>query len=201
MAEARIKIFVADTGPLITLAAAEALDYLHFPSVPVIIPDAVFYEATRDAGRLGAQDLVDWMKANLQRVDLAATHTFADFQTLQTQNPIPKRVADLGERSAAEVITSQSRLAVGELGILLCEESRILRAVSGPEKDQIVPLSSRDFLDVLEATGRIQSADFVIEQARLRGREPSKATYLPDHDPEIRDAVHAILAQAAPPAR
>jgi hypothetical protein len=35
-------LFVLDTGPIITLAAADSLDYLLSPSVPVIIPNAVF---------------------------------------------------------------------------------------------------------------------------------------------------------------
>jgi hypothetical protein len=42
----RAKLIVTDTGPLITLAAADVLDYLLYPGVPVYIPDAVLYEAT-----------------------------------------------------------------------------------------------------------------------------------------------------------
>jgi hypothetical protein len=37
------KLVVMDTGPLITLAVAESLDYLLYPNVPVYIPDAVLY--------------------------------------------------------------------------------------------------------------------------------------------------------------
>ena len=40
------KLIVTDTGPLITLAAADSLDYLLYPGVPVYVPDAVLYEAT-----------------------------------------------------------------------------------------------------------------------------------------------------------
>ena len=54
-----LKIFVVDTGPLITLAAARSLDYLLYVDADVIIPDAVLHEATRDAARLGAQDIID----------------------------------------------------------------------------------------------------------------------------------------------
>jgi hypothetical protein len=35
------RILVMDTGPLITLAVADSLDYLLLPGLPVIIPDAV----------------------------------------------------------------------------------------------------------------------------------------------------------------
>ena len=35
---ARIKLFVVDTGPLITLAAAQCLDYLLYPQADIVIP-------------------------------------------------------------------------------------------------------------------------------------------------------------------
>lgn len=37
----KIKLFVVDTGPLITLAVADALDYLLWADAEIIIPDAV----------------------------------------------------------------------------------------------------------------------------------------------------------------
>jgi hypothetical protein len=52
MSPPRIALVVVDTVPLITLAAAETLDYLLYPNVDLIVPDAVFYEATRDVGKL-----------------------------------------------------------------------------------------------------------------------------------------------------
>ena len=42
-----VTLIVIDVPPLITLAAAQRLDYLLYPELPVIIPDAVYYEATR----------------------------------------------------------------------------------------------------------------------------------------------------------
>jgi hypothetical protein len=47
-------LIVTDAPPLITLAAARSLDYLLYPALPVIIPDAVFHEATGAAGNLHA---------------------------------------------------------------------------------------------------------------------------------------------------
>jgi hypothetical protein len=46
------KLIVPDTGPLITLAAADSLDYLLYPAVPVYVPDAVLYEPQSKATRL-----------------------------------------------------------------------------------------------------------------------------------------------------
>ena len=51
-----VVIIVTDLPPLITLAAAKNLDYLLYPDLPVIIPDAVFREATAAAGKLGARN-------------------------------------------------------------------------------------------------------------------------------------------------
>jgi hypothetical protein len=55
-----VRIIVSDAPPLITLAIAKSLDYLLYPKLPVIIPDAVFYEATGAAGNLGAGEILDW---------------------------------------------------------------------------------------------------------------------------------------------
>jgi hypothetical protein len=54
-----IAIIITDAPPLITLAAANSLDYLLYPDLPVVIPDAVLHEATQAAGKLGAQEILD----------------------------------------------------------------------------------------------------------------------------------------------
>jgi predicted nucleic acid-binding protein len=66
-----LKIFVVDTRPLITLAAAQSLDYLFFVDAEVVIPDAVLHEAAFDAARLGAQDIIDWAKLHRSRIEIA----------------------------------------------------------------------------------------------------------------------------------
>ncbi|HVC61940.1 MAG TPA: hypothetical protein VND19_16465 [Acetobacteraceae bacterium] len=71
------KLLIVDAGPLITLAAAASLDYLLYVNGPVIIPDAVFFEATRDVARLGAGTIVEWVNANLGRMHIAPTNAFA----------------------------------------------------------------------------------------------------------------------------
>jgi hypothetical protein len=86
MAAPRISLFVLDTGPLITLAAAESLDYLLYPNVPVVIPDAVFYEATRDIARLGAQSILDWVKAHHTQVEIAVTNAYINFDAARSIN-------------------------------------------------------------------------------------------------------------------
>jgi hypothetical protein len=78
--ELSIKLFVVDTIPLITLAAANSLDYLlYVENAEIVIPDAVLYEATHDASRLGAADILGWVKANRLRVEVAPTNTYLIF--------------------------------------------------------------------------------------------------------------------------
>ncbi|MBN8909613.1 MAG: hypothetical protein J0H99_24130, partial [Rhodospirillales bacterium] len=73
-----VRIIVTDAPPLITLAAAQGLDYLLYPDLPVLIPDAVFYEATNAAGKLGAQEIIAWYRAHPNAVHIEPTEAFRD---------------------------------------------------------------------------------------------------------------------------
>ena len=80
--EIEVKIVVTNTSPLITLAAAQSLDYLLYPALPVIIPDAVYYEATAGAGKLGAQRIIDWYHAHQEAVRIEPSEAFQDAWTV-----------------------------------------------------------------------------------------------------------------------
>jgi hypothetical protein len=121
-----LKLFVIDTGPLITLAVANALDYLLYVQADIVIPDAVLYEATHDAAKLGAQDIIDWVKVNRTRIELAPTQAFAIFEAAREMRP-KLRQPDLGERAAVEVIEEPDRLTGNERAVLLCEETALFR--------------------------------------------------------------------------
>jgi hypothetical protein len=98
-----VRIIVTDAPPLITLAAAKSLDYLLYPGLPVIIPDAVYCEAAGFAGKLGAQEIIDWQRAHEDMVRIEGAHAFVEAVTLATL--IGERMPrDLGERAAVELI-------------------------------------------------------------------------------------------------
>ena len=80
----RFDLIVTDASPLITLAAADALDCLTIPAWRVVIPDMVYAKVTRDLARLGAAGVVAWVRAHRHRVTIAPTEVFAEFQALQT---------------------------------------------------------------------------------------------------------------------
>jgi hypothetical protein len=195
MSAPRISLYVLDTGPLITLAAAESLDYLLYPDVTVIIPDAVFYEATRDANKLGAQSILDWVKVHHADVEIAVTNAYLNFEAAREVNPRAHE-SNLGERAAVEVIEEPARLQQDEKAILLCEETAVTRRIVVREREKIVELTTMDFLRLLEDERRIQSADAVFDRALAAGRTPSRVEKFGDHDESVRDAVRETLRLA-----
>ena len=189
----RITVFVVDTGPLITLAAARSLDYLlYVEGTAVVIPDAVLYEATHDASRLGAPDILSWVKAHRDRIEIAPTNAYVVFDAARQTDPNIRQV-NLGEQAAVEVIEEPGRLRPEERGILLCEESAVLRRIVVREKDRIIELSTMDFLRLLEAEGRIQSADAVFQMAVEGGRSPSNVQHLTRQSDELRATIAGLV--------
>jgi len=188
----KIKIFVVDTSPLITLAAAGSLDYLFYPDAKIIIPDAVFYEATDDSSKLGATDIINWAQVNHQKIEITPTHVFRIFRLAQQSDP-HVRQAGLGEQAAVEVINHPAELAADEKGILLCEETAVLKRVTIEDKEKIIELSTMDFLKMLEQTQRIQSFQYVLEQARAAGRNVSAYEHIFKYSPETKQAIRDIF--------
>ena len=189
-----VAIFVTDVPPLITLAAAQSLDYLLYPALPVIIPDAVFHEATSAAGKLGAQEILDWYRAHTDQVRVEPTEIFRDEMVLRETTPGRKPARDVGERAAIEIIRNYP-LAADARALLLSDDSDAERfLVFEPEKT--ILLTTWDYLRQLEQAQRIQSADAVIETVRRAGRNPPKRDLWSDHDPEVKEAVRAVIDRA-----
>lgn len=191
---ADLSLFIVDAGPLITLAVAEALDTLLHVQAAIIIPDAVFYEATRDVARLGASDILDWVAAHHRVVELAPTRTFQVFDAARDTLP-GLREPDLGERAAVEVIEQSGRLQGAERAVLLCEETAVLRRVTVRDRARIVELSTLDFLRVLEAERRIQSAEELFRRAAEAGRMASRVEKLASQDAATREAVRRLVGE------
>lgn len=187
-----VRIVVTDTPPLITLAAAQSLDYLLYPALPVIIPDAVFHEATQAAGKLGAQEILDWYRAHEDLVRVEPTQIFQDEMTLRASGRGPSR--DFGERAALEIIRTFP-LAPDERALLLSDDRDAERLVI-LDPDRLILLTTWDYLRQLEEAQRIQSADAVIEAVRLAGRNPPKRDLWSGHDPAVRDAVRGVIERA-----
>jgi hypothetical protein len=192
-----VKIIVTDAPPLITLAAAKSLDYLLYPVLPVIIPDAVFFEATNAAGKLGAQEILDWYRQHTDAVRAEPTEVFASAQLVARR--AGRGARDLGERAALEVIRTYP-LAEQERALLLSDDRDVGRVVA-IDPDRLILLTTWDYLRQLEEAQRIQSADAGGAVVREAGRNAPTRDMWRRQDPEIRHAVRAAIegAQRARP--
>ena len=61
------------------------------------------------------------------------------------------------------------------------------------EREKIIELGTMDFLKLLEAEQRIQSAEAVFERALAAGRGPSRTEKFGEHEPAMREAVRDTL--------
>lgn len=160
-------IIVPDSSPLITLAAADALDALLKPGLPVLIPDGVYWEVTRFVNLQGASEVIEWMARNEETVLLRATQEFLNHQTLVAAGV--KRIRNLGENCAREIVDREAERHPERKSILLYEDSDVtLLRIMNPDK--VDALTTTDFLSELEHARLIQSADHILDDAVAAGR-------------------------------
>lgn len=189
-----VTLIVSDAPPLITLAAAASLDYLLYPALPVIIPDAVFHEATYAASKLGAQEILDWYRRHIDQVRVEPTDVFREEIVLRETLPGRKPARDIGERAAIEIIRNIP-LAVDARALLLSDDRDAERLLVF-EPTKTILLTTWDYLRQLEQAQRIQSADAVMEAVKNAGRNVPERDLWSGHDPEIKDAVRAVIERA-----
>ncbi len=168
----RLGLLVTDASPLITLAAAEALEYLTMPGLRVLIPDMVYFEVTQDLARTGAEDIVQWARRHQGQVEVVVTSVFLEFQVLRAADT-RTRSKGRGELSALEleVLNSEVDRETDIEALLLFEDNDIRkrRFVRGlPER--VTAISTGDLLHELEVGGRIQSSDHILDVAAAKER-------------------------------
>jgi hypothetical protein len=163
-------LIVTDTSPLFTLVLADALDVLLRPGLPVSIPDAVYFEATRVHGAPGAGPIVEWINAHLDLVRIIPTDIGIDQQRRLEDG---RSIRGLGEQAAIETLERYLRSNVSAEALLLFEDSDVekRRAIVDQRASLI---STGDFLRELEAAGLLQSADHILDQAAAHGRNVEK---------------------------
>lgn len=165
-------LIVTDSGPLITLGVANALDALLAPRLPVIVPDMVRFEVIRDLSKPGAQEVADWIRAHEGgSLRVASTEVFEEFQVLLAAKP-STRAAGRGEQAAAEVLVKE--LADQDHGaILLFEDSDVRKQnflVRLP--DEVLVTSTSEFLFGLERLQLLTSAEEILQKATaIRGND------------------------------
>lgn len=168
----RLSIIVTDSGPLITLAVADALDVLLLPRLPVIIPDMVRFEVIQDLRKPGAREVARWIRAHDgQGVRVASTEVFEEFELLRGINPATK-TRNRGELAAAEVLSNE--LAQQDFGGILIFEDSMIRKQNFLIRlpDEVIVASTSEFLYGLERQHQLASADLILARAvDVRGNE------------------------------
>jgi len=159
-------LIVTDTSPLLTLVLAGSLDVLLRPGLTISIPDAVYIEATRVHGAPGADQIVEWINAHLERVRIIPTDIGIDQQRRLEEG---RSIRGLGEQAALETLERFLRSRPDAEALLLFEDSdvRKRRAVVDERASLI---STGEFLRELEVVGFIQSADHILDAAAASGR-------------------------------
>ncbi len=106
---------------------------------------------------------------------------------------------DLGERAAIEAIRYSVVLGGNERAVFITEGDRLLTGtyiILGADRDRMIPITTRDFLEGLESAQRINSAEDVYRRAGDAGRLASTRTGLAGDHARARAAVESLLRRA-----
>lgn len=168
------KVFLLpDSGPLITLAYAGALDLLLTPGWTVQIVDMVLHEVTRNATPT-SEKIGQWVSD--RAVPVLATRTLQHFVAVQSGGEIPPRKSNLGEVAIQEAMNELALAASATTGVFLFEDHKISRA-SFLLPENCRKVSTRAFLLFLESKGWINSAAEVERAAISNGRNFSQLRF------------------------
>ncbi len=167
-------ILLADAGPLITLAYADALDVLLLPGWTVQMVDMVLYEVTRNETPT-SRKIAAWVRQH--HLDVRETSIFERYQLAVASGETPRK-ANLGERAIQEVMTDFALLTNPPVGVFLFEDHKIARA-SFLLPDQCHKISTRAFLQFLEEKGWLDSAAGIERKAIQAGRAFSQLRFPP----------------------
>jgi hypothetical protein len=140
---------------------------------------------------LGAQSIAEWVQRHSQQVFPLVTQAFADYlAALEAGLRAPR---DLGERAA---IRHTLVLAADERAVFVTEDDRLLTGtyvVLEVDRDRMISITTRDFLEGLEKARRINSADDVYRRAEDAGRIASRRATLASQHERAVAAVRSLL--------
>lgn len=188
-------LIVTDTSPLITLVLAESLDSLLRPGIAVTIPDAVYVEATRVHGAPGAEQIVAWINANLERVRIVPTDVGIDQQRRFEEG---RSARGLGEQAAIEALERFLVTNPQAEALLLFEDNDVSKRRAIID-ERVSLISTGDFLRGLESAGLIQSTDYILDLAAEQGRNVERQRVAAsDEVTRVRFATQLQQPRAAP---
>ena len=173
----KIRIFIPDAGPLISLAMGDALDLLLLLSADVrlIITDVVNYEATHRSEDLDdAKKLKDFLSVHADRIEVESTFfgklALEDLERKKKMGEHATLPRDAGEISINSLIINLRTFNPGDPTLVLMEDSWFESNVySLPGNVHL--LSTSAWLDGLQELGLIKSSAEI--RLRIQAKKPS----------------------------
>ena len=168
-------ILIADAGPLITLAYADALDALFLPRWTVQMVDMVLHELSRSHTPT-SEKIAAWVSK--QQLPIVTTQVFQRFQAALTAGETPRK-AHLGEWAIQEVMTGFAQQSKPPHSVFLFEDHKIAK-LQFTLPDTCQKVSTRAFLLFLQQQGLIESAQALEHKALQAGRAFSSLRFPPE---------------------
>lgn len=168
-------VLLPDSGPLITLAYADALDVLFKPGWSVQVVDMVLHEVKRNKTPT-SQAIAAWVKANM--LPVLPTKTLKRVQHAPNSGGGTPRTSNLGELAIQEAMNDFALMDPSPIGVFLFEDHKIARA-SFLLPANCRKVSTRAFLIFLEQKGWLESAADVERKAIQNGRNFSQLRFPP----------------------
>ena len=195
----KVRIVLPDTGPLITLAHANALDLLlafDAEQVQLVVTDMVEFEATRHrTDREDAQRIADFIEKHVGRIVIEKTsfgqmaisaarqyERYAQSEQVRAfyaanDMPVPGPVAtNTGELSINSYLTELIGQPPGPPCLVIAEDDFFLRSTPGALPGNAHIISTATLLLKLEQLNPKLKARDVLEAAKFyKGRDPNRA--------------------------
>jgi hypothetical protein len=188
----RDPIVMADTGPLIRLAAAGLLEGLRATNRRVVIVDRVEAEATRDRTKPFANEIAEWIERNHDTIERPRTVVGIGIEKLEenAQTPEEERLLkaalrNSGEKAIRDFLETWEPGTSGALVIYEDEDvPRILQSTRVP----IQLMTTRRFARQLVEWGiNVDAVKAIEEAAKTFTTKPSMAGEIdPDESTDFR---------------
>lgn len=166
-------LLLADAGPLITLAYADALDLLFAPGWTVQLVDMVVNEVTRNQTPT-SEKIALWI--NNEKIRVLESAIFQHYHKALASGETTPRKSNLGELAIQEVMQQLALRDPSLAAVFLFEDHKIARTTF-VVPDNCRKISTRAFLIFLEQHQWIESASQVERRAIIAGREFSQLKF------------------------
>lgn len=166
-----IDLIIPDSGSLISLAHARRLDLVQVFDRPVVIADIVRLECLKKPSSPDHDVLADWF-ARIRIEDTGMRGVYEAAIKRERSGEEPRATSGYGDTALAFMLRRLDIIAdTDAIPLVLLEDSKAARSLQRFDRAHI--LSTRTWLNRLERAGVIPSADRIIGQMRVAGRDLS----------------------------